>query len=242
MIILKISSVMLLVTVLTCLGAAQAAMLVPGPSSFTPDTSEFTCPGSPGVPCPDAKTGILQTGILRNVINLNGRIAFVLHGALFFDPNNVFCAGCLDLFYQITNSARSLDAISRVTLGGYTGWMTDVGFITNGSALPFPGLTFVDGTTPPALVDRLSTDVVGFDYNSPIPPGSTSMLMFIETDAKGATYAPMDVIAGGVSTDVPDEVFAPSIPYAVPEPSSLSLLGLGLLLAFMLRARSNRPA
>ena len=153
-----------------------------------------------------------------------GTLSGTIQAAVYSDPLNTFGAGDLDFVYQITNSASSTDSISRVTAINFTGFSTDVGFTATGSGL---GNGFVNGTVAPELVDRQSADVVGFTFNAPltdaITPGATSTVLVIETNATHFTSGNVSVIDGSVIT-VP--AFSPT---AVPEMSSVTLLGLGLV-------------
>ena len=193
-------------------GAGQATVLVPG-AEAPPDVT--TAPAATllaTLSAPWTDTTSTMSGTMRS--------------AVYSDPSNVFCAGCLDFMYQVANNASSTDSIARLTAISFAGSQTDVGFLTNGSALS--GLFFVNGTVAPQLVDRSSVgDVIGFTFDAPtlveVPPGATSMVLFIETNAK--TFKPGDVslIDGGVTTVAS---FAPIA--VVPEPAAWLLMVAGV--------------
>jgi len=129
------------------------------------------------------------------------------------DLSNPF--GGLTFVYRAFNAAGSIHPISRVTMNGYTGWLTDASF-----QIPPVGV-------PPTLINRPTADFVGFSYVDPpigpglIPPGGSSALMVIQTDAPAYRTNLASVIDGFVAT-VP--TFSP-----IPEPATMALLGLGAL-------------
>jgi PEP-CTERM motif len=218
-----------LLALLTCLvfsGVAEASLLPPGPGAFPPDI--FTFSG----------LTLLASSNSGSVVAVGGKYTFTLTAAVYSDPGNVFGAGDLDFVYQVSNSASSVDSIGRVTTIDFTGFSTDVGFTPAGSTLP--GGLFVDGTVAPELVDRVSADVVGFSFNAPltllIGPGQTSTALVIETNATNFTAGHVNLIDGSVSQV---NAFQPT----VPEPTSFTLLGLGIGLTILVgfrRASKNR--
>jgi hypothetical protein len=140
---------------------------------------------------------------------------------------NTFGAGDLDFVYQIANGAASATGIARATATSFTGFLTDVGFFVNGSALS--GGLFVDGTVPPQLVDRLFASTVGFNYTvpaiTPVNPGETSTVMVIETNATNFAAGNFGLIDGGTFTGAAFQPVA-----AVPDSGSTAiLLGLGMI-------------
>jgi hypothetical protein len=114
--------------------------------------------------------------------------------------------------YQVTLTGG--DA-ARVTGGSYAGFNTDVFTNIDGS-----------GTTQPSDAARSTSGVVvGFDFNPNLLPVSTSYLLIVDTNATSWVAGPMSVIDDNTFTT---PGFAPA---ATPEPSTLSLLGTGLLAA-----------
>ncbi len=132
---------------------------------------------------------------------------------VYSDPNNTFCAGCLDFVYEFTNNGP--DVNERYTMYNFAGFRVDAGF---------------DPTTlgnPPLTVDRATTgEVVGFNYTGidTVEAGQTTPALVIETNAVSFTdgyVTAQDGTAGYAFAYAPFQV--------VPEPASLALMGGGLL-------------
>ena len=151
-----------------------------------------------------------------------------LNAAVYTDPSNTFCAGCLDFVFQISNSANSTDGIGRVTAFDFAGFSVDAGYSTTAPGSG-GGTTFATGTDAPGLFDRVTSDTVGFQFaSSPtaaIAPGQTSYILLIETNATHYTTGIVSAEDGGTATFA---AFEPTA--AVPEPASALMLGLGMVL------------
>ena len=134
---------------------------------------------------------------------------------VYSDPSNTFCAGCLDFVYQFTNQGP--DVNERFTMYNFGGVKVDAGY---------------DPMTPgpaPLTVDRsTSGEVIGFNYNAKdnLNPGQTTPLLVIEVNATKFTNGFVTAQDGSAAFAA---AFAPI--QTVPEPSSLGLLGGGLLFA-----------
>ena len=206
--------------------AAHATVVTPGPGAFPPDI--FTCAGCTLLASTDS-----------GPITAGGILTFDVVSAVYASPTNFFGVNDLSFMYQISNSAASTDSIGRVTATSFTGFQTDVGFDPFGAGLA--GGSFVNGSVFPELVDRVSAGTVGFSFNAPltllIPPGSTSVVLEIQTDAKNFKAGKVNIIDGAVSTV---DAFAPATGTVVPEPTSLVLLGSGLLALSGIRRRWSR--
>ena len=140
--------------------------------------------------------------------------------------------GTLDFYYQVTNNSPVPpgDQVHRLTGSSFTGFTTDVYFVVNGSAIACTacGGTFQNGTQANFNADRTASgSVVGFNFPTgfEVDPGETSFVLLIRTNATAFTAGLMSVINSGTVTEA---AFKPTIA-VVPEPASLTLLGIGLL-------------
>lgn len=129
------------------------------------------------------------------------------------DPTNTFCSGCLDFVYVFTNNGPHPN--ERYSMSSYAGFMIDAG--TN----PF-------GTHDPNTVSRsvtLGGGVLSFNFDqfgNDVQAGETTVWLIIQTNALTYTTGFLSAQDGTAGSGIG---FQPS---AVPEPSSLALIGGGL--------------
>lgn len=164
------------------------------------------------------------------------------------DPNNVFCAGCLDFIFQVSNDFNSTQNLTGVTESGFSGFHTDVGYdsISVGSA----NLCGIDdngfctsgrSSTLPITVTRSADgNVVGFNFGG-VLPGDSTVDLVIETDARSFVDPPASFTGsnGGTGTALISGPAGPSgiAGSTVPEPASLfGLFGMAAA-AFLRRGR-----
>jgi len=194
------------VALLALAPAAKATVLVPGQGP----TAATVLPGGTAL--------LATTGGTFSSPTITGS----WEAAVLSDPLNIYCAGCLDFQFQVVDVTSKTDSVDRITMSDFTGFLTDAGYV---SPTAFCGIIVCSSGTPkaPATVDRVTADVVGFDFAGGITKGNGSDIITVETNATHYTAGYVSLI-----DSLPTYVVAYA-PAVVPEPATLSLLGFGLL-------------
>lgn len=217
---------------LTFLTVAGLVMCAPNSQAAFITPSNPVTAGGAAVPVPNttAAQGTLLASLLSpySFSTTAGTTSGTLLAAVYRNPS-----GTLDFLYQVMNSAGSATALARESDTSFLGFATQVAFRTDGASLP-GGAGFVNGTAGivPVTADRdASGTTVGFNFvpappGTKIPPGTTSAVLVISTDATAYTNGNASVIDGGTQTVA---AFQPLAATTVPEPATYALFGAGLL-------------
>jgi hypothetical protein len=193
-------------------------------------TSAYADPLLPNTTIAGPSTTVFLGGVLQasasSTFN-NGALAGTARVAVYSGAAGT-CAGCLDFYYQFTNTGAAgvNDSVSRTTNFNFlsAAITTNVFQITNGSLI---GAGWQNGTIVSVSADR-SPDgsTIGQTFSMGVfAPGMTNLAFVIRTNATQFTSGNYAII-DGVSQNNPG--FGPIAPTGVPEPASMLLLGTGL--------------
>jgi hypothetical protein len=219
------SSLLAIVGVAACLPSLSATNLTPGQSgapdifSTAPTAGEYTLLGTTG---------------MQNVNPLPGTSFNASYTEwVYADTKNVFCAGCLDFFINLSNAGPGI--LERISSGVFGSFSTDVGIST--VTIAAGGPQAVGTGIMPFNVDRSGNgNVIGFNYiptGLPVGTSESTVLLEIQTNATG-------IVPGTVSVQDGTAGFNAGFqPTSVPEPvpMAMALLGSGLIGLGLIRRR-----
>jgi hypothetical protein len=168
---------------------ALASTCLPQGSTCTPD--DFTGTG----------TGSTLLATISTPVAVSSSFTGVSLEAVYQEAS-----GTLTFDLQVTNNAGSTASVSRVGASDFQGVNADMGYRTDGSSLP--GSPFVDGTQIPLDVTRaMSGDPIAWDFTgtsatNTLPPGTTSDVLVVQTNATRFTAGSVTVATSGGTAKV----------------------------------------
>ncbi len=205
--------------------SAGAVILVPG-------QGPTALPGTPSSALPGLTGGTLLADVTDTFSNSS--YSGILYTAVIRETS-----GTLDFLYQLTDTGGP-DHIERLTTVDFTGFSTNVDYLSD----PFTGFGFqapntaVAGFPPnPHTGDRITGDVIGFNFNAGSPgdlglnTGDITNVIYIQTNAVNWTYGATNIIDGNI-----DRVYS-FAPTTVPGPAAVIPMALGLLAGLRRRKR-----
>lgn len=200
-------------------GIASAIILNPGDTN-KPVTGTYTLAGETHLAPDDqsASGSYMMGGVAFD---------FTLTTKVYQNPGT----GGLDFVYQLQNTspASDGDSFERLTVSSFSGYSTDADYQANSGLI-----NFLPGDLGPVSVDRSAVpgSVVGFQFTSladpqnTIDPGDTTDLLIVRTNATAVIMGSASVIDGSAHNA---QIQAPFGAVAVPEPTSLGLIGVAAL-------------
>ncbi len=201
----------LLVAIVLPLTSLKAALL--SPNTFITPTLEAGPVNASLLATTNVSFSAIDAG--NNVLFSGTLISSVWSG----DTSNPYSG--LTFTYQLSSAPGSLHTIDRLTLNSFSGLLTDVGY--NGTGIV------------PIRAIRPGSDLIAFDFENvlfqpTLGPGLSSATLVIQTDSPYWNIGNGSVINGATAN------LSAFAPVAVPEPTSMALVGLGIA-AFLLRRK-----
>ncbi|MFI5287001.1 MAG: hypothetical protein ACHQ4F_11850 [Candidatus Dormibacteria bacterium] len=172
-------------------GAGSALVAAPALAS--------TCLPQGSTCSPDDFTGELAgtlLAVLVSPVSVSGAFSATYTDAVYKESG-----GTLDFYLQAVNNTTSSDAITQLSVSDFQGALADMGYRTDGSTLPSG--SFVDGSQTPTDVTRATSgDPIAWDFTGSnpanmLPPGDTSYVLEVKTNAVQYTLGTVTLTSGG---------------------------------------------
>ncbi len=178
-----------------------------------PAFATVVTPGAVVVPSVSTAAGFTAVSPTITGTIAPGTFSATYQTTVFKDTNNVFCSGCLDFVYFVSNQGPGV--IERVTGFSFDSFQTSVSYIVNGA-----------GIAPVSANRTANGNTLGFAFSTAgITTGQFSDFLVIQTNATNYSSGLFSIQDGSAGTGT---AYMPVSASAVPEPSSLVLLGTGL--------------
>jgi hypothetical protein len=204
--------------------ASRANVISPGQSNVTPDVFSTFIGGTLLASASETVTSPTVSSISANFTE-----------AVFLSS-----AGNVDFLFQVKNTSVGWDLFQQIS-GNFSGFSTDVGYLTSGSLLP--SSPFVDGQIAPTSVNRSTNGAtVTFNFNGvfEVPPNATTNVLFVITDATNFdSNGTLNLVFNQEDPAFPG-IFEPAA--ATPVPAALPLFATGLGGLGLLGWRRKRKA